>query len=159
MADKTGIHRHVELLQKQNKTVAGINVAPLSVNDYPYGEVNGADMPIVLTVPGPGEWRHEGFGLKRHDRAYRILVIVGSINDGIDNEVMATGIDLLQRFGELYVNDNTQMLKGSNPQITLKATNEAIQDTGFGDDSIVIYADSPYRGFEFTVGVYEKWEG
>ena len=59
----------------------------------------------------------------------------------------------------LYEVITTQSLKGSGPQITLKATNETIADTGFSDESVIFYADTAYRGFEFSVGVYEKWEG
>ena len=158
MADKTGIERHIELLQKHHGNVVGIEYAPLEILDYPVGEIAGAEMPIVLVFPEAGEWRHEGFMLKRVDRLYNVRVIVANIGDGIDNETLLLGIQLLQRFGDLYVDDDTQSLKGSNPQITLKATNETILDTGFSDESVVFYADSPYRGFEFTVGVYEKWE-
>lgn len=156
MATKTGIERHIELLQKLHSGVAGVTYAPLDVEDYPVGEVPGADMPIVLVFPGEGAWRHEGFGLRRQDRPYNVRVIVSHVGDGIDNETFVTGIRLLQRFGDLYMLDETQSLLGSDPQVTLKATNEEITDTGWADDSIIFYADTPYRGFEFTVGVYEK---
>lgn len=159
MADKTGIERHIELLQKKHKAVVGVASAPLDILDYPVGEVSGSEMPVVLVFPQEGAWRHEGFRLKRHDRTYKVLVIVANVGDGIDNESMLLGIQLLQRFGDLYVNDDTQSLKGSGPQITMKATNEDVIDTGWDDESVVFYADTPYRGFEFRVGVYEKWEG
>ena len=158
MAVKTGIERHIELLQKKHGDVVGVEYAPLDLLDYPVGEISGAEMPIVLVFPDEGQWRHEGFGLKRQDRQYNVRVIIGNIGDGIENEMLLLGVQLLQRFGDLYVDDNTQSLRGSGPQVTLKATNETVVDTGFSDESVVFYADSPYRGFEFSVGVYEKWE-
>lgn len=157
MADKVGIERHIELLQKKHKTIVGVQKAPLDISDYPVGEVSGYDLPLVVVFPAEGEWRHEGFALTRHDRQYRVLVLVGNIGDGFDNELFAQGVRLVQRFGELYVADDTQSLRATAPQITMKASTAAITDTGFDEESVVFYADTPYRGFEFRVGVYEKW--
>lgn len=156
MADKVGIERHIELLQKVNKAVVGVQSAPYDLDDYPVGEIAGSDMPMVLTMPEEGGWRQEGITLRRQDRRYNIRVFVGNVNDLFDGELFLVGVRLLQRLGNQYLLADTQELRATAPQITLKATNEQIMDTGFGDESIVFYADASYRGFEFSVGVYEK---
>lgn len=146
----------VSLLQTKHAAVSGVHKAPTSLKDIPRGEINPADMPYVITIPAEGSWRQESLNaLNRQDRNFRVIVIVAPVGQGYGTEWIESISTLIQAFGNMYLTRSTQALQGSNPQITIKASIDApIIDSGY--DSELIFNDTAYRGFEFTVGVYEK---
>lgn len=151
-----GVLRMVELLQTKHAAVSGVRKAPTSMKDYPRGEVNPSDMPYVVTIPGEGSWRQESLNaLNRQDRNFRVMVIVAPVGQGYGTEFIESVSTLIQAFGDMYLTRQTQLLQASPSQITLKASIDApILDSGYDEE--LVFNDTAYRGFEFTVGVYEK---
>jgi GNAT superfamily N-acetyltransferase len=145
----------IDLLQTLHASISGVDTAPLAAA-YP-DALNTAHLPLVLTWPETGNWSLEAAGgLRRQDRQYKVQVFVRPVAQGRGiGSVIATCADLLQAFGEAYIDPGHLALADLPPvHITLKTEPADLSDTGI---AVLTYAGVEYHGFSITVGVYEQW--
>lgn len=144
----------IDLLQAQHATISGVRSAPARA-DYPEA-INSASLPQVLTWPEAGQWSQEATGaLRRHQRTYLVQVFVkaGMQGRGIGPAIVAMA-DLIQAFGERYLDPAGFVLASGSPQVTIHTEPGQLSDTGL---AILRYAGVEFHGFQFTVRVYEHW--
>lgn len=145
----------IDLLQTLHAAITGVEAAPLAAS-YP-DALNTALLPLVLTWPETGNWSLEAAGgLRRQDRQYKVQVFVRPVAQGRGiGSVIKTCADLLQAFGEAYINPDNLAIADLPPvHITLKTEASDLSDTGI---AVLTYAGVEYHGFSLTVGVYEQW--
>ena len=139
-------------LQTLHATLSGVTSAP---TDYP-AALNTSTLPIVLTWPGPAEWKRAALGLNRQARDYHVKVYVGPVASGQgNNQVTQTAITLLNAFGLAYILDANVTLSGAVDHIggDGKGNPAPVADSGITE---LEYAGVRYHGFEFRVPVVEK---
>lgn len=142
----------IGLLQARHRT---IGVRAPEPEEYP-DSLNRVGLPLVLTFPDRGDWQQQAAaGLRRQDRIYRVQVFVRPTaqGSGLGSAVVLCS-ELLQQFGELYLEEITIALANTPAQATIKTDAGNLSDDGVG---VLTYAKTEYYGFEFRVGVYEKW--
>lgn len=152
----------VNLIQAVNATISGVTTCP-QLSAYPL-KADTADLPLCLTVPGPGTWHHKGIGgaLKRQDRTYQIVVFVEPvIQSQFPRNALATA-QLMQAFIEMWLNVNLSngaavTLADPPPyQVTVEES-EASPHSDEGIRSDLMIGGNPYHGFILSLRVRELW--
>lgn len=143
--------RTIAALQSLHQSIPGVASAPTT---YP-ASINSADLPLVLVWPAEGEWSQGAMNAQRRlDRTYRVQVFVSALGQQELDEALQASIDLLDAFGEAYLNpDNFTLLNGA-VQATIKT---GVGDIADGGVAVLAYAGTEYQGFEYRLTVYEKY--
>ena len=155
----TDIERAVNLLQAQNRSIAGVRRAP-DMSAYPT-QINTADLPYVLTWPGPGSWYQKGHGRGLDSRTFRILAFVQPLgqNDAPTRLVQAT--QLLERMRDHYVTPSVIALGDPGQNGGYQFTVESRDGNPQADDGIsadLSYGGVVYLGFEIKLTVRIMWD-
>jgi hypothetical protein len=134
----------IAALQVLHATVTGVTKAPTATP----ASINTADMPLIITIPGPATWEQEYAGGHEQTREYIVRLFYGPVGQETVDEAFDAVIPIIQAIGTAYQDDPN--LGGAVAHI----------DTGFTDtglDGQLMFAGQMYRGCEFRVKITEKW--
>ena len=134
----------VAALQAKHATVTGVTTAPTATP----ASINTADMPLVITIPGPATWGEEYSEGHAQVREYIVRLFYGPVGQDTVDEAFDAVIPIVQAIGTAYQDDPN--LGGAVAHI----------DSGFTDtglDGQLMFAGQMYRGCEFRVRITEKW--
>lgn len=149
----TGINGIIGLLQTINGTITGVTTAP-SVDNYPRGEVNEADMPMALTFVGDGYGKRFAYQLEYIQRTFTIYVICFNTATGIRTEQMQATHDLMDSFLIKYLNEALlQAPSVGNNEIAIVHPQQVLAS---GFEESLFFNGGEYQGFTITVQVHEK---
>jgi hypothetical protein len=162
MTTQPVISATISALQTKNATVSitqsGTTYTVSAPTTYP-GAMDMAALPVCLCWPEDGSWRQAATGdLARMDRTFRCDVFVGTVGQGISDEIIQRGILLMEAFGSLYLSDGMVALQNPTAlkpyQITFSRQDGRIEDTGMG---VLRYMGIDFHGFSFRVKPMVKW--
>lgn len=154
--DEYGLIRMGELLQELHASVDGVVSAPTLYSDYPTGEINSVDLPMVIAVPSDGGW--DMWDMSAQDtqiRKFDVKLFTATHDQGLDGEALETTIRIMQRLGQAYTRRSAQQLQSSPSQILINVQDAPVTDTGV--TALVTWQDNAYWGCEFLVTLYEKY--
>lgn len=109
--------------------------------------INTADLPIVLTRPGPGSWPHDAIADIRQHRTFISEIYVRPNNQGIYAEGITETLAIIQSLGALLAADY---------QLSGAAFDSEPSDRGL---VILTYGGMEYRGTVFEMEVIEDVTG
>jgi hypothetical protein len=141
----------IELLQRINKAIEGINTAPIK---YP-GSLQTANLPTVIVWPGRGTTRPITARATaiQTERVYSVRVFVEPIGQSNYDIPSWTAIELLERFIEVYFR-NEVLLDGYAKIISI--SDSGVMSGGeLAVQAGLTYAGVAYRGFVLSVTVTE----
>jgi len=153
----------ITAFQTLNATISGVTTAPTA---YPT-TINTADLPLVITWPGPAETYLEGLGYNVVQRRYRVSCYVDAIEQGLGiNEAWQSVITILQAFHTAYLaSTNNPLVNNGTYQSSIRNSEE----TPIPDGGLEVIAYPPpatgqagyphYYGFQMEVLVKEEWSG
>lgn len=153
----TGVNRVIKVMQELHAGLAGVESAPLSVEDYPAGSINTADMPMVVTKPGEADHYTSGMGSRNQlsIRQYIVQCLFAHTDHGIGREMEFKANNLLYTLPRLYTaRENQEIWKAADGSATMRIIRDelrGLRDTGMLNN--VFYSDDPHVGFELFVWV------
>lgn len=119
---------------------SGIVTATTSLPDV----INDGALPLVVGFVGPGAWRWQAQGLKRHERTFTFKCLTAPINQGTQNEVHDSIFAPMDALGRTFLN-----------MIGPSQTTDIDSLAGDITDSPGVDIDG-YHGFTFTLTAVEK---
>jgi hypothetical protein len=149
------ISNTIQLLQAKHAKLAGVKRAPVI---YP-STINSADLPLAITVCGPGWCQTETIGsLKERRDDFVVTVLAQSVALSNDDAGIQKAHELLDAFCEAYSDANwyalanspqTYILTGAGPDDRPHHSGYLLIDRGASGQPQL------YHGFQFTVPVME----
>jgi len=140
----------VTALQTLHATITGVSSAPTVMP----ASLNNAELPVCLTFPGEGGWKHNSMdgAMLQQRRRYVVKVYVAPIplGQGLD-EGYQLSLPMLQAFGEKYMGVTT--LSGAIAHLGTLESGLLATDLGVG---IIPFAGIDYHGFTYFVDIIEK---
>lgn len=125
--------------------VTGIVSAPAKMP----ASINTAQLPIALTLAGPGRWMQGSIGLKQQIRNMIVRVYVQPVAQNVPAEEGYGACEpILEAVGAAFLDDPTL----SDVVSALQVQENEMTDTGI---IVLAYGDVDYHGFEITVPT--KW--
>lgn len=144
-------------LQKINRGVQGVKYAP-QVSKYPT-VIDTANLPLVLTWPGPAEFWLKGGGWREERRTYRVLCYILPLTQNDIPTRTLEGAALLQRFINAYTDVNNVAQANPPPyQLTIESAPTGTHHTDNGLDAQPTFGGKPYAGFELGIVVRALWQ-
>ena len=142
------------ILQEMHRGIEGIESAPY-LNEYPRGELNRMDLPMVLCYPGPANWRNPfGMGCTSEARTWNVIVITADPQQGIGFETLEESLKLIDVMGKNYNDSSNDVATLSDGDMLLVVNQDYPRDSGFDDE--IILGDTVYYGFTFEILVWRK---
>ncbi len=133
-----------EALQEKHEAITGVKSAP---TDRP-ATLAPAQLPCVLVWLGPATWETLSSDYEEQSREWIVRYYHAPLAQGQWFGNVNLIADVLPLFLRAYRDDPS--LGGAVDRIT------SVRDNG--DDGVLVYAGTPYAGFELRVTIYEKGE-
>lgn len=143
-----------DLIQEMHRGIEGVKKAPY-LKEYPRGELNSMDFPLVLVYPETAQWSNPfGMGCKSERRSWRVVCIIASPNEGVMFEALEKAVKLIDEIGKTYNDASNTIMTESDGNLLIEITDEFPNDSGFDDE--LVHADTIYYGFTFNLLVWRK---
>ena len=133
----------ITALQAKHATLSGVTSAPTAVP----ASLNTADLPMIITLPGPATWNHAAMALPRTERTYVVRCYIDAVAQGLGvDEGYQSTVTMIQTMGDAY-----KVWQNWN------STNfEQIRTVSDEGHQILNYAGVDYHGCTFQLSIVEK---
>lgn len=148
----------VRLLQTLHATITGVQSAPLTLDDYPPGDLPSADMPLVLTWPESGDFWRDNQAPFYHRGIYTVECYVVPVGQGEGfGPNKARCQTMLAAFIATYLAEANMILDYGPTAIEL-IPEEGRMSHGGVTDTLEYTEGKPCHGFRIRLTVDERWE-